>query len=75
MANSPFESMYYFEFMDAIHYKVKGNHQCIIKAVYVVLGINLDSQKICIGENERSKFLLNVLSELKISWAKDIFLF
>ena len=28
--------------MDAIHYKVKENHQYITKAAYVVLGINLD---------------------------------
>ena len=31
--------------MDAIHYKVKENHQYITKAAYVVLGINLDGQK------------------------------
>lgn len=28
--------------LDAIHYKVNENHQCITKAAYVVLGINLE---------------------------------
>ena len=53
--NRPLESVYPFVFMDAIHYKVKENHQYITKAAYVVLGINLDGQKdilgIWIGEN------------------------
>ena len=65
--------------MDAIHYKVKENHQYITKAAYVVLGINLDGQKdilgIWIGENESSKFWLNVLNELKTRGIKDVFLF
>ena len=62
--NRPLEAVYPFVFMDAIHYKVKENHQYITKAAYVVLGINLDGQKdilgIWIGENESSKFWLNV---------------
>lgn len=53
--NRPLEAVYPFVFMDAIHYKVKENHQYITKATYVVLGINLDGQKdilgIWIGEN------------------------
>lgn len=77
--NRPLESVYPFVFMDAIHYKVKENHQHITKAAYVVLGINLDGQKdilgIWIGENESSKFWLNVLNELKTRGIKDVFLF
>ena len=77
--NRPLESVYPFVFMDAIHYKVKENHQYITKAAYVVLGINLDGQKdilgIWIGENESSKFWLNVLNELKTRGIKDVFLF
>ena len=65
--------------MDAIHYKIKENHQYITKAAYVVLGINLDGQKdilgIWIGENESSKFWLNVLNKLKTRGIKDVFLF
>ena len=77
--NRPLEAIYPFIFMDAIHYKVKENHQYITKAAYVVLGINLDGQKdilgIWIGENESSKFWLNVLNELKTRGIKDVFLF
>lgn len=77
--NRPLEAVYPFVFMDAIHYKVKENHQYITKAAYVVLGINLDGQKdilgIWIGENESSKFWLNVLNELKTRGIKDVLLF
>ena len=77
--NRPLEAVYPFVFMDAIHYKVEENHQYITKAAYVVLGINLDGQKdilgIWIGENESSKFWLNVLNELKTRGIKDVFLF
>ena len=34
--NRPLESVYPFVFMDAIHYKVKQDHQYITKAAYVV---------------------------------------
>jgi len=77
--NRPLEAVYPFVFMDAIYYKVKENHQYITKATYVVLGINLDGQKdilgIWIGENESSKFWLNMLNELKTRGIKDVFLF
>ncbi len=77
--NRPLESVYPFVFMDAIHYKVKQDHQYITKAAYVVLGINLDGQKdilgIWIGEHESSKFWLNVLNDVKTRGVKDAFLF
>ena len=77
--NRPLESVYPFVFMDAIHYKVKENHQYITKAAYVVLGINMEGSKdilgIWIGEHESSKFWLNVLTELKIRGVRDVYLF
>ena len=39
--NRPLDAVYPFVFMDAIHYKVKENHQYITKAAYVVLGIHV----------------------------------
>lgn len=67
--NRPLESVYPFVFMDAIHYKVKENHQYITKAAYVVLGIRLDGHKdilgVWIGENESAKFWLSVMNDLK----------
>ena len=47
--NRALESVYPFIFMDAIHYKVKENHQYIIKAAYVVLGIQMDEHKDILG--------------------------
>lgn len=77
--NRTIEEVYPFMFMYAIDYKVKENHQYITKAAYVVLGVNLDGQKdilwIWIGENESSKFWLNVLNKLKTCGIKDVFLF
>jgi transposase-like protein len=75
----PLDSIYPFVFMDAIHYKVRDNHQIVTKAAYVVLGINLDGYKeiigIWIGENESSKFWLGVLNELKSRGVKEVYLF
>lgn len=73
------ESVYPFVFMDAIHYKIRENHQIVTKAAYVVLGINMEGYKeilgIWIGENESSKFWLSVLNELKSRGVKDVYLF
>ncbi len=67
--NRPLEEYYLFVFMDAIHHKLRGNHQIINKAAYVVLGVNSDGYKDILGiwvrANESSKFWLGVLNELK----------
>ena len=73
------ERVYPFVFMDAIHYKVKENHQYVTKAAYVVLGVNMDGSKdilgIWIGEHESSKFWLSVLNDLNNRGVKDVYLF
>lgn len=65
--------------MDAIHYKVKENHQYIDKAVYVVLGIQMNGRKdisgVWIGENESAKFWLSVMNDLKNCGVKDVYVF
>lgn len=77
--NRPLDQVYPFIFMDAIHYKVKDNHQYITKAAYVVLGINMDGNKdilgVWIGEHESSKFWLSVLNDLKSRGVLDVYLF
>lgn len=77
--NRPLDAVYPFIFMDAIHYKIKENHQYITKAAYVVLGIKLDGKKdilgVWIGENESSKFWLSVLNDLKNRGIKDVYVF
>lgn len=77
--NRPLEPIYPFIFMDAIHYKVKEDHQIVTKAAYVVIGITLDGNKdilgIWIGEHESSKFWLGVLNDLKSRGILDVYLF
>lgn len=57
--NRPLESTYSFDFMDAIHYKVREDKEIVAKAAYVVLGVNMDGEKevlgIWIGANVSSK--------------------
>ncbi len=77
--NRPLENVYPFVFMDAIHYKVREDHQIVTKAAYVVLGITMDGCKdilgIWIGEHESSKFWLSVLNDLKSRGVLDVYLF
>lgn len=77
--NRPLDRTYPFVFLDAIHYKVKENHQYITKAAYVVLGITLEGNKdilgVWIGEHESSKFWLSVLNDLKSRGVMSVYLF
>ena len=77
--NRPLEKTYSFVFMDAIHYKVRDEKQIVIKAAYVVLGVNMDGEKevlgIWVGTNESSKFWLSVLNDLKNRGMQDVLVF
>ena len=65
--------------MDVIHYKVRKDKQVVIKAAYVVIGVNLDGEKevlgIWIGANESSKFWLSVLNDLKNRGLQNVLIF
>lgn len=75
----PLDEYYPFIFMDAIHYKIREDHQIVSKAAYVVIGVNADGYKdilgIWVGTNESSKFWLGVLNELKGRGVKRVDLF
>lgn len=77
--NRPLERAYSFVFMDAIHYKVREDKQIVVKAAYVVIGVNLDGEKevlgIWIGANESSKFWLSVLNDLKNRGVQNVLIF
>ena len=77
--NRPLESIYSFVFMDAIHYKVREDKHVVVKAAYVVLGVNMHGEKevlgIWIGANESSKFWLSVLNDLKNRGVEDVLIF
>lgn len=47
--NKPLDREYSFVFMDAIHYKVREEKQVVVKAAYVVLGLNMNGQKEVLG--------------------------
>lgn len=74
--NRPLQGVYAVVFLDAIHFKVKQDGAIVNKAAYMVIGIDLDGNKdvlgMWIGENESSKFWLNVLNELKNRGVQDI---
>ena len=74
--NRPLEDIYYFTFLDAIHFNVKEDKSIVKKAAYVILGVNSEGKKdvlgIYIGSNESAKFWLTVLNDLKNRGVKDI---
>ena len=74
--NRPLESVYAIMFLDALHCPVRKDGQVVKKAVYIALGITLNGAKeilgMWIGENESSRFWLNVLNEIKNRGTKDI---
>lgn len=72
----PLESIYPVVWLDAIHYKIHENGKVISKAVYTILGVNLDGKKDVLGlyisENEGANFWLQVLTDLSNRGVKDI---
>ena len=70
------EDVYPIIFMDAIHYSVRKDGVVVKKAVYLAIGIDKEGRKevlgFWIGENESSKYWLNVLNELKNRGVQDI---
>ena len=74
--NRALDTVYPIIFMDAIHYKVRTEGRIVNRAAYIAIGINLEGIKevlgIWIGQNETSKYWLNVLTEIKNRGVKDI---
>lgn len=72
----PLENIYCAVYLDAVHFKVREDGKIISKAAYVILGINQDGKKdiigIWVGENEGSKFWLQILNEVKNRGVDDI---
>ena len=72
----PLESHYPFVWLDAIHYKVHEDGRYDSKAVYTVLGLNLDGKKEVLGlylsESEGANFWLSVLTDLHNRGLEDI---
>ena len=74
----PLERIYPFVWLDAIHYKVRYEGRVINRAVYCIIGLNQEGFKelmgMYIGENEGSRFWLQVLTDLQNRGVEDIFI-
>ena len=72
----PLDSHYPFVWMDAIHYKLRDNGRYVSKAVYTILGLNMEGKKEVLGlylsESEGANFWLSVLTDLSNRGVKDI---
>jgi putative transposase len=72
----PLDSHYPFVWLDAIHYKVRAQGHYESRAIYTVLGLNLEGKKDVLGlylsESEGANFWLGVLSDLQNRGIKDI---
>ena len=72
----PLESHYPFLWLDAIHYKIKEDGRYVSKAVYTILGVNLEGRKEILGlylsESEGANFWLSVLTDLRNRGVEDI---
>lgn len=76
--NRPLDPVYPILYLDALIVKIKENGRVINKAVYLVIGVNLQGLKevlgIWIGETEGAKFWLSIITELQTRGVEDIFI-
>jgi putative transposase len=72
----PLDSHYPFVWLDAIHYKARAQGHYQSRAVYTVLGLNLEGRKEVLGlylaDSEGANFWLGVLSNLQNRGTQDI---
>ena len=72
----PLESIYPIVWLDAIHYKIREDGKVLSRAVYTILGVNLEGRKEVLGlyisENEGANFWLQVLTDLSNRGVNDI---
>ncbi|WP_319557657.1 IS256 family transposase [Thiomicrorhabdus sp.] len=70
------DAVYPFIWLDAIHYKIKDNGRYVSKAVYTILGLNIEGKKELLGlylsESEGANYWLSVLTDLHNRGVKDI---
>jgi putative transposase len=72
----PLATIYPIVWLDAIHYKIRENGKVAGKAVYTILGVNLEGRKEVLGlyisEHEGANFWLQVLTDLSNRGVKDV---
>lgn len=76
--NRPLESIYPIIWLDAMFYKVRSEGVVKSKAVYSVLGVNLEGSKevlgVYLGDSESSSFWRGVLTNLQERGIEDVFI-
>ncbi len=74
----PLDPVYPIVYLDCIHVKVRDTGAVRVKAVYLVIGINMNGEKEVLGlwiaQTEGAKFWLQVVTDLKNRGAQDIFI-
>ncbi len=72
----PLQSVYPFVYLDCMHYKVRESGRVITRAIYNILGVDIEGKKDLIGmyvsETEGAKFWLSVITDLKNRGVEDI---
>jgi transposase-like protein len=72
----PLDSFCPIAYLDCLVVKIRQDKHVINKAIYLVLGVNIEGHKELLGmwisENEGAKFWLNVLTELQNRGVNDI---
>ncbi|EFO39665.1 TPA: IS256 family transposase [Vibrio parahaemolyticus] len=72
----PLDALYPFVWLDAIHYKIKEDGRYVSKAVYTILGLNVEGKKELLGlylsESEGANYWLAVLTDLHNRGVEDI---
>ena len=67
--NRPLDAVYPIVYLDCIVLKIRQDKRVINKAIYLVLGINVEGHKELLGmwisENEGAKFWLSVLTDIQ----------
>lgn len=76
--NRPLEKVYPIVFIDATYFNVKIEQSIVKRAVYIILGVNLNGEKEVLGfyisEVESAKQWANILNNLKNRGVRDILL-
>lgn len=77
--NRPLERLYPIVYLDGLYFHLKKEHKVESRAVYIVLGINLEGRKDVLGHwvgdsHEGASFWLNVVTDLKNRGVEDIFI-
>ncbi len=70
------EALYPIVWLDAIHYKIRENGRYVSKAIYTILGLNIEGKKELLGlylsDQEGAHHWLSVLTDLNNRGVKDI---